>query len=139
MLFKKIALVTIATSSIFVIFSVVIVFSCNFPLFDSLIVGFALMFSSTVIGLKLIPTTELHHRHTGELMISVLLFQDILAILLILFITGGGSTEPFFILVPFLIFKGIALILFSILFVKYCILRLFRKFDVIQEYIFKAE
>ena len=32
-----------------------------------------MMFSSTIIGLKLLPTTTLHHQHTGQMMISVLL------------------------------------------------------------------
>ena len=32
---------------------------------DALIVGTAMMFSSTIIGIKLLPTTVLHHRHIG--------------------------------------------------------------------------
>ena len=34
----------------------------------------------TIIGIKLLPTTILHHRHTGEVIISVLLLQDLIAI-----------------------------------------------------------
>ena len=34
---------------------------------ESLIIGAAMMFSSTIIGIKLLPTTVLHHRHIGEL------------------------------------------------------------------------
>jgi Kef-type K+ transport system membrane component KefB len=51
---------------------------------DSLIVGAAMMFSSTIIGIKLLPTTVLHHRHIGELMIGLLLIQDLLAIVVIM-------------------------------------------------------
>src|SRR3990167_8599958 len=51
---------------------------------ESWILGAAMMFSSTIIGLKLLPTTILHHQHTGELMISVLLMQDIIAILVLI-------------------------------------------------------
>ena len=28
------------------------------------------MFSSTIIGLKLLPTTTLHHKHTGQIIIN---------------------------------------------------------------------
>ena len=44
-----------------------------------MIIGAAMMFSSTIIGIKLLPTTVLHHQHTGEIMISILLLQDLLA------------------------------------------------------------
>ena len=60
---------------------------------EALIVGAALMFSSTIIGLKLIPTTVLHHQHTGEIIISVLLLQDIIAIFLLVLIEGSVDTE----------------------------------------------
>ena len=32
------------------------------------------MFSSTIIGIKL-PTTALHHKHSGELVVGMLLMQ----------------------------------------------------------------
>ena len=48
----------------------------DFTTTESLLIGSALMFSSTIIGLKLIPTTVLHHQHTGEIIISVLLLLD---------------------------------------------------------------
>ncbi len=61
---------------------------------ESWILGGSMMFSSTIIGLKLLPTTILHHQHTGEVMISVLLMQDIIAIITLILINGatqGGS------------------------------------------------
>ena len=60
---------------------------------EALIVGAALMFSSTIIGLKLIPTTVLHHQRTGEIIISVLLLQDIIAIFLLLLIEGSADVD----------------------------------------------
>ncbi len=135
-LFRKVALITLVTSLLFAITVSCIAFLCGFSLFDSLIIGLALVFSSTVIGLKLIPTTELHHRHIGEIIVSVLLFQDILAILLILFLTRGSSDTSMSLFVAFLLLKGVLLVASAMLFVKYCILFLFKKFDVIQEYIF---
>lgn len=110
-------------------------FAFGFGIQDSLIVGASLMFSSTVIGLKLIPTSTLHHKHKGELMTSVLLFQDILAIILILFVTSQSDASPF-LLLPLLIGKMVGVSATAFILVKYILLPLFRKFDVIQEYIF---
>ncbi|GAL02262.1 glutathione-regulated potassium-efflux system protein KefB [Photobacterium aphoticum] len=58
---------------------------------DAVIIGAALMFSSTVIGLKLIPTTTLHHKRMGEIITSILLVQDILAISVIIFLNMGEN------------------------------------------------
>src|SRR5210317_1300413 len=62
---------------------------------DSLVIGAAMMFSSTIIGIKLLPTTVLHHRHIGELMIGLLLIQDLLAIivLMVLFSASTGGAD----------------------------------------------
>ena len=103
---------------------------------EALIVGAALMFSSTIIGLKLIPTTVLHHQRTGEIIISVLLLQDIIAIFLLLLIEGGADTDSGWIslLKPMLSFPllvGVAYLL-----EKNLLSRLISRFDRIQEYIF---
>ena len=107
----------------------------GFSLSDSLVAGGALMFSSTVVSLKLIPTTTLHHKHTGEIMTSVLLFQDILAIVMVLLISSKGDTN-IYLLLPVLLGKVFGIIFVAFLFVQFSILPLFKKFDVIQEYIF---
>ncbi len=103
---------------------------------ESLVIGAAMMFSSTIIGLKLLPTTILHHQHTGELMISVLLMQDIIAIVVLLLLhsagDGGFSMKEGILLV--LGFPG--LILFAFLTERYVLFKLFSIFDRIQEYIF---
>ena len=52
-----------------------------------------MMFSSTIIGLKLLPTTALHHRHLGEVIISVLLLQDLLAIVLLVAVEAMGHEQ----------------------------------------------
>ncbi len=104
--------------------------------FEALVIGSALMFSSTIICLKLIPTTILHHQHTGEIIISVLLLQDIIAIVLLLALEG--SVQQSFgwmsIGLPLLALPG--LILITYLIEKYLLIRLIRSFDRIQEYIF---
>ena len=50
---------------------------------ESFIIGAALIFSSTIISLKLLPTTALHHKRIGELVVAILLIQDLLAILML--------------------------------------------------------
>jgi len=108
----------------------------GFSTTEALIVGAALMFSSTIIGLKLIPTTVLHHQHTGEIIISVLLLQDIIAIFLLVLIEGGAGAETGWwpIVRPALAFPllvGIAYLL-----EKNLLSKLIARFDRIQEYIF---
>ena len=60
---------------------------------DALIVGAAMMFSSTIIGIKLLPTTVLHHRHIGDLMIGLLLLQDLLAIIVLMVLFSAASGD----------------------------------------------
>jgi Kef-type K+ transport system membrane component KefB len=105
---------------------------------DSLVIGAAMMFSSTIIGIKLLPTTVLHHRHIGELMIGLLLIQDLLAIivLMVLFSAASedsnsmGSTLALSMLsLPLL--AGAALLT-----VRYVLLPLITRFDRFHEYIF---
>jgi Kef-type K+ transport system membrane component KefB len=104
---------------------------------ESLLLGSALMFSSTIIGLKLIPTTVLHHQHTGEIMISVLLFQDIIAIILLLVLeasTQSGAGDPWQMARPLI---GLPLLaLGTWLIERFVLNRLIARFDRIQEYIF---
>lgn len=97
-----------------------------------------MMFSSTIIGLKLLPTTILHHRHTGEMMISILLFQDIIAILVLFAITALGQSH-FEYSIKQIVMVLLALpVLVALGFVveKFVLIKLFAKFDHIKEYIF---
>ncbi len=57
-----------------------------------MVAGTACMFSSTIVGLKLLPTTVLHHRHIGELVVSLLLIQDLIAILALIILSGRGTS-----------------------------------------------
>lgn len=136
-LFRKTSIVTLSTSFLLMGLAALLSFLMGFGWRDSLIIGAALMFSSTIVSLKLIPTTTLHHRHTGEMMISVLLFQDILAILLILFL-GGGAEGGGILATGLVLLKLVGLGAFSFVAVKFVLIPLFRRFDVIKEYIFLA-
>ncbi len=134
-LLQKTALLTLGSSAFFAIATVAILTAFKFPLSEALIAGAGLMFSSTVVALKLLPTTDLHNKRLGELMVSILLFQDIMAIVIILILAGGGG-QSLAITVPLLIIKTVLLFVVCYFLVKNVVFNLFRKFDVIQEYIF---
>ena len=134
-LFSKTAVVTLLTSIVFLVFTAAAAMAFGFTVIESIIIGAALMFSSTIISLKLIPTTALHHRHTGEMMTSVLLMQDVIAILLIIMLTGGqGENVTFTIAMLFIKLIVLAVVAYGL--VRYVINNLFLRFDIIQEYTF---
>ena len=94
------------------------------------------MFSSTIIGLKLLPTTALHHRHTGQIIISVLLIQDLIAIIILLLLQGYGKGENLLIDIVMQLAFLPCLILFAYLLERFILIKLIQKFDQIHEYIF---
>lgn len=136
-LFKKTSPLTIGTSLVFALSAAVFALILSFDTNNTLIFAVTMMFSSTVISLKLIPTTALHHKRKGEIMTSVLLIQDILAILVILFITGDRG-ESTLITFAFLIGKFSIIWLLALMGVKYVMTPLLQKFDMVQEYTFLA-
>lgn len=133
---RKAALVAVSSSLLFALFGFFISLQFEFSIIESLIIGTAMMFSSTIIGIKLIPTTILHQRHTGELVVSLLLIQDLIAIVILLVIGGGliGNGDYRNVLQAMLALP--ALILFSFGFVKFVLLKLLQRFDAFHEYIF---
>ena len=87
--------VTLVSSAIFCSIGAATAWLFGFSWHEVLLIGGCMMFSSTIIGLKLLPTTTLHHQHTGQMMISVLLIQDLIAIVVMLIVQGyGAGTDP---------------------------------------------
>jgi len=129
-------LVTGASSLLLLLLGFVYSQLLGFTSTEAMVVGSALMFSSTIIGLKLIPTTVLHHQHTGEIIISILLLQDIIAIILLLVLesTAQDSIGWMSLAKPFVALP--LLVLATYLIEKYLLIRLIRTFDRIHEYIF---
>ena len=135
---RKTLLVTLLSSALFALGGFLVSLLFGFTLIEALLIGAVTTFSSTIIGLKLLPTSVLHHRRTGEVIISILLMQDLLAILLLVVIKGGagggiGLWEPLL-----LVLKLPLLVLFAWLFTRYVLVPLIRRFDRIQEFIFLA-
>lgn len=133
---RKVSWVGLISSVIFAAVGFVVAKLFGFGMRDSFIVGAAMMFSSTIIGIKLLPTTVLHHQHTGEVMISVLLLQDIIAIAVLLCMHGmsGGGIHIGEILK--IVFGFPAMIAFAFLLERFVLFKLFSKFARIKEYTF---
>lgn len=135
-MFREATLVTIASSLGFAVTGALISWAFGFQPLECLLIGASMMFSSTIIGLKLLPTTALHHRHVGQVMISILLLQDIIAIGILLFLEGFSKTGVEWQQVGMLGIALPTLILVSLLFERHILQRLMRRFDTIQEYVF---
>jgi Kef-type K+ transport system membrane component KefB len=103
---------------------------------ESMVLGSAMMFSSTIIGLKLLPTTILHHQHTGEVMISVLLMQDLIAIVVLILINGGQDGNFSWHDLVMVCVALPSLMLFAYVVERYILVKLIAKFDRTQEYVF---
>ncbi len=134
-LLGRVGLVTLVTCFIFMLLGLAAALALGYPFFDSLVIGAALMFSSTIVSLKLIPTTQLHHQHIGDVMLSVLLLQDVIAIVLIVLVTEGGM-DNITVSVALLLLKLVLLGVTSFATVRFVITKLLLKFDVIKEYTF---
>ena len=135
-LLRETTLVTLICSFVFSAAAGGVAWLFGFGLGDVLIIGVAASFSSTIIGLKLLPTTVLHHRHTGEVIISVLLLQDLIAIITLMVIHGLGRGD-----VPLADFALLLAALPTVCVVawfgqKWVLIPLFIRFDRIQEYVF---
>lgn len=131
---RKATLVALVSSLIFFAAGFALTQAFGYSLMDSTVIGLAMMFSSTIIGLKLLPTTVLHHKHVGELMIGLLLIQDLLAILTLIFlgVMAGESDMPVW--QPFVALPLLAIGCY--LLVKVVLLPLITRFDRYQEYLF---
>lgn len=134
---KKTTVVTLISSITFAVVGAGCMYAFGFSTQDSVIIGISLMFSSTIIGLKLLPTTVLHHKHAGEIIVSILLLQDLIAIAALLVLRGlsqeGGDLWWNILLMSL---NLPLLTLFALAFASYILFPLIRKFDKIQEYIF---
>lgn len=134
---RKMSLITLVSSLLFLAVGFGVSRLFGFTLMESFIIGITMMFSSTIVGLKLLPTTILHHQHTGELVISILLLQDLIAIAVLMVLEGIPNDA--FSLKHFgwvIIGAFPLLLLIAYLFEKYVLSKLLMRFDKFHEYIF---
>jgi len=135
-LLRQTTQVTLISSAAFAVVGVVTGWLFGFGVAESLLIGAAATFSSTIIGLKLLPTTQLHHQHTGEIIISILLLQDIIAIILLVFLQAFATEGNLWLELGKVVLALPVLIAIAYYAERYVLHPLFARFDVIQEYIF---
>ncbi len=133
---KKATLVAILSSAVFAAIGYGTGWVFGFTHTENLIIGLAVMFSSTIIGIKLLPTTVLHHKHTGELVVGLLLLQDVIAIMVLLALYSGNSGETDYMAYIKTLIALPLLIAGAFVFVRYVLLKLIQRFDRFHEYIF---
>ena len=139
---RKGYMVAFISSLAFALLGFFVGYGFGFSMIDSLIIGASTMFSSTIIGIKLLPTTVLHHKQTGELVVGLLLLQDLLAIILLTLLTTLGQQFSagleLSLNVDLLIsLAALPLIMLAALgFVRWVLLPLIKRFDRFHEYIF---
>jgi Kef-type K+ transport system membrane component KefB len=133
---KQVAHITLISSLLFGLLGFAIAYSFNYTAIECAIIGAAMMFSSTIIGIKLLPTTALHHKHSGELMVGMLLMQDFLAIAVLLILLSASSSGSGMSSLAISIVALPALVACSMFLVRYLLQPLFARFDRIGEYIF---
>ena len=135
---RQVTHITLISSLLFSAVGYCTAYLFNFSHLECMIIGTSMMFSSTIIGIKLLPTTVLHHKHSGELMIGMLLMQDFLAIFVLLVLISGVSDSNSENLIIF----GKSLVALPLLIggavvaVRVVLQPLFARFDRIGEYVF---
>ena len=133
---REVTHVTLISSAVFAGVGYIIADLFGYTTVESIIIGTGMMFSSTIIGIKLLPTTALHHKHSGELMVGMLLMQDFLAIFVLLLIISGDFSSQNFIPLGKTLLSLPALAAACFITVKFILLPLIRRFDRIGEYVF---
>lgn len=133
---RKMSLITLISSLIFFALGFIPSYLFGYSLLASAIIGITAMFSSTIIGIKLLPTTTLHHQHTGELVVSILLLQDMIAILTILALEVVNGAALTFMQVGTIILAFPLLLIIAYIFSNFILSYLLERFDKVHEYIF---
>jgi len=132
----KATFVTAVSSLVFGLAGYGVAVLLGFGARDGLLIAGASMISSTIIGVKLLPTTALHHQHAGEIMISILLLQDLIAILIMLLLQAYGTGgSPLMDIGRQLLFLPL-LVAGVLLAARWVLMPLIERFDTIHEYIF---
>ena len=129
-------LTALASTAVFFGIGFGVMYAFGFTIVEAAIAGTACVFSSTILGIKLLPTTVLHHRHIGEIVISLLLIQDLLAIIALLVLAGFDSEGG---ILPTTLTVVVALPVVAIvayLGVRFLVVPLLTRFDVFQEFTF---
>lgn len=135
-LLRQATIITVVSSCIFGALGYAIALAADFSTVDALVIGAAMMFSSTIIGLKLLPTTVLHHQRTGEIVISILLLQDMIAIFTLLLLHAANEGGLHLAELAKVAIALPCLIVFAFLVERFVLIKLIQRFSRIHEFMF---
>jgi len=133
---RRTTLVTLGSSFVLAAVGSGVGLTVGFSPLESLVLGGTMGFSSTIIGLKLLPTTVLHHQRMGEIIVSILLLQDLIAITMLLLLRGAATGDAPWIGIALMLLMLPTLTLFSALCARFILIPLVKRFDTIREYVF---
>ena len=133
---RRTTLVTFGSSLIFAAAGLGLGLTLGFSMLESVVLGGTMTLSSTIIGLKLLPTTVLHHQRMGEIIISILLLQDLIAIAMLLLLRGAAAGEQPWAEVALMLLMLPTLAVIGGLCARFALIPLIKRFDTIREYVF---
>jgi len=108
----------------------------GFGMVEAVFIGVAFTFSSTIIIIKLLlDQDELETLH-GKIAIGILIVQDVVAVLALLFVTSFGTTTGLTGIAINIFIGGLGLIIVAFLLSRYVIGKLFYYFAQSQELLF---
>jgi len=134
--FRETAVVTFSNCAASFSIAFLLAWLFHFTLLDSLCIGLALMFSSTILAVKLLPTTTLHQKRMGAICISVLILQDLLAVLVLVFIRCLGSSQGVLFSLGILLVKLVAFVASLFLIEQFVLRKIILRVERLQEVLF---
>ena len=135
-LLRETTWITAVSSISFAVAGYGLMVAFGFSVLEATVIGASMMFSSTIIGFKLLPTTVLHHQRTGELMISILLLQDVIAIIMLVLLQAKGGSHSLVQEIFRLIGAFIGVSVFAYVMEQWLLIKLIARYNRIFEYVF---
>ncbi|MBI3984099.1 cation:proton antiporter [Candidatus Microgenomates bacterium] len=108
----------------------------GFAVLTSLYIAVALTFSSTIIILKILSDKRETHQLYGKIATGFLLVQDLVAVLILIFVSSFLAQSKSLAMIGITALKGFGLALSLALIAKYLLPRLVKQFARSQEYLF---
>jgi len=127
--------ITLSSSVAFFTIGFIVGYWHGYSLAENLIIGVCMMFSSTIVSLKLLPSSP-KHQYTGEIMVGILLLQDLIAILVLLGIKASNNGKLDLSEMIAVVFSLPSILLFVYLVERFILKKIFAKFSEVREYMF---
>ena len=128
--FKVGSVVTLAGAGLTFVPVTVLLLLWGYDVSDCVVAGLAMMFSSTILVIKLLPTTALHQKRMGSICIAILIAQDLLAVTVLLFVGPDAAVGPALIWLPV---KVVALISVAVVVEQYGVRWMMRRAERYNE------